>query len=180
VTVSAGRITIVSGVLAAIGVAFLVAMFVSFGVGATSAGMVFGRINDVLVMLAYLLAGPSALALHKLLRLRAPLLSLIAAVIGIGAIIAIVVLQALLIAGALTFEQQVGPVSIALVVLGGWFVLTGHMGRSSGVLPNGVRMGILAATYVGYPAWAFWLSRRLAEQALVFPGQRHPVIAIEE
>ena len=154
----------VSGVAAAFGIAFLIAMFVAFGVGSTSAGQRLGRINDVLVLLAYLLAGPVVFAVHALLRSRAPLLSGLAVLIGIGAIVAIVVLQSLLIFGVLTFEEQVGPVSIALLVLGVWFVLTGYLGSSTGVLPHGVRMGLLAATYVGYPIWAFWLGRRLHEQ----------------
>jgi zinc transporter ZupT len=43
----AGRLTFASGVLAALGVAFLVAMAAAFAMGATSAGMVFGWTNDV-------------------------------------------------------------------------------------------------------------------------------------
>jgi hypothetical protein len=160
-TSSAGRMTIVSGVFSAVGVAFLFVMYASFAIGAQSIGLVFGRINDVLIMIAYLLAIPSALALHELLRLRWPTLSRVLLVIGIGALIAIVILQALLVAEVLTFEQEVGPVSVALLVLGGWFIAMGYLGRSSGLLPHGVRMGILAATYVGYPVWAFWLGRKL-------------------
>jgi hypothetical protein len=43
-------------------------------------------------------------------------------------------------------------------------VLTGYLGSSSGTLPHGLRMGLLAVTYVGYPIWAFWLGRRLLQQ----------------
>jgi hypothetical protein len=175
-----GRITIVSGVLAAIGVAFLTAMYASFAVGATPLALAFGRINDVLVMLAYLLAIPVAIAVCRLLRPRAPLMSMVAAVTGIGALGVIVVLQFLLVVGALTFEEEVGPVSIALLILGVWFVLIGYLGRTSGVLPNGVRWGILGATYVGYPIWAFWMSRRLAEQTPAFPVQRRPLMLTKE
>ncbi len=150
-----------SGVVATIGVVFLIAMFASFAVGATPAGQVFGWMNDVLVMVSYLLAAPSAIALGVLLRPGAPTLSGLAVVIGISAIAAIVVLQALLVVGALAFEAQIGPVSIAFLGLVVWFVLTGYLGSSSGALPQGVRMGLLAATYVGYPLWAFWLGRQL-------------------
>ncbi len=45
----AGRTAYASGILAAIGIVFAIAMFASFGVGATSAGRTFGLLNDVLV-----------------------------------------------------------------------------------------------------------------------------------
>ena len=158
----AGWSAIVSGVVAAIGIAFLVAMFASFAAGATTSGQTYGRINDVLVLVSYLLAAPSVVAVHVLLRPWAPLLNGLLAVVGLGAIGAIVVLQYLLISEALTFEEQVGPVSLAIFVLGAWFVTTGYLGRSSDVLPRGLRMGLVAATYVGYPIWAIWMGRRLA------------------
>ncbi len=158
-----GRTVYASGLVAAIGVVFLIAMFASFAVGATTAGQVFGWINDVSVMVSYLLAAPSAIAIGALLRPQAPILSGLATVIGIGAIAAIVVLQALLVVGAMTFEAQIGPASIAFLVLVVWFVMTGYLGSSSGALPHGVRMGLIAATYVGYPFWAFWLGRNLLQ-----------------
>src|SRR4029077_5697772 len=145
----------------AIGVVFLAAMFVSFAVQATSPGLAFGWINDVLVGVAYLLAVPSVIAIGALLRPAAPVVGRLATVIGLGAILAIVVLQWMVVLGAVTFEDQIGAVSLALLVLGVWFVIVGHLGSSSGVLPDGVRMGLLAATYVGYPFWAFWLGRNL-------------------
>lgn len=159
---AAGWAAIVSGAAAAIGIVFLVAMFASFAAGATASGQAYGRINDMLVLVSYLLAAPSVVAVHALLRLRAPWLSGVLAIVGLGAIGAIVVLQYLLISEALTFEEQVGPVSIAIFVLGAWFVTTGYLGSSNGVLPRGLRMGLVAATYVGYPIWAVWVGRRLA------------------
>ena len=165
----AGWTGLVSAVLAAVGIAFLAAMFVSFAVGATSAAQAFGRINDVLVLIAYLLAAPSIIALSLLLRPYAPVLVALLAVVAIGAVVAIVLLQLLLVVGAVTFEAQVGAVSIALLVLGAWFVATGYLGRVSRLLPHGVRLGILAATYVGYPIWALATARRLAATASMAP-----------
>ena len=162
----AGWMVFASGVLAAIGVGFLVAMFVAFAAGATAAGQVFGRVNDVLIMVSYPLVIPAVLALRSLVRPRSPVMSDLAALVGIGAIGAIAVLQALLVVGLLTFEQQVGPVSIALLMLGVSLVVTGHVGRSSGVLPHGFRMGLIGATYVGYPLWARWAGRRLTRPDL--------------
>ena len=148
-----------SAFVSAIGWVFLIAMFASFAVGATSPGLAFGRINDVLVVAWGLLALPLAVALHSLLRQQAPILSGLAMMMGIGALAAIIVLQWLLLVGALTFDEQVGPVSIAFLVA--WFITTGYLGRSSGTLPDGLRMGLLAATSVGYAFWAVWLARRL-------------------
>ncbi len=143
-----------SGVIAATGLVFLIAMFASFAVDAQSSGMVFGWINDVLVTVSYLLAAPTAIALGALHRRHAPVVGGLVTIIGITAITAIVVLQLLLVVGALTFEAQIGSLSMALLVLAVWFVTTGYVGSSSGDLPHGVRMGLLAATYVCYPIWA--------------------------
>lgn len=176
---TAGWTALASGLIAAIGIGFLTAMFVSFAVGATSSGQVFRRINDVLVMISYLLTTPSLIAFYVLLHPRSAVLSGIVALIGIGALVSIVVLQALLIAGKLSFEEQGGPVSVALLVLGGWFVVTGRLATSSGLVRNGVRMGVVAATYVGYPVWAIWIWRTfLGRSAAVRPGPR--IVTAEE
>jgi hypothetical protein len=37
------------------------------------------------------------------------------------------------------------------------------MASKAGVLPGGGRLGILAATYAGYPVWAFRLARALED-----------------
>lgn len=161
----AGRTLIVSGALAAAGVAFIVAMFGSFAVGARDAALVFGRVNDLLILVGYLLAAPAVLALRAILRPGAGRAGDVLALVGLVAIGAIVVLQLLLVAGRLTFEEQVGPVSLALLVLGAWFIVVGRIGSASGRLPRGARMGLLAALYVGYPIWAIWLGRRLVMEA---------------
>jgi len=150
-----------NGVVSAVGLVFLVAMFVSFAVGGTSNGLVFGWINDVSGVVAALLMLPLVVAVHVLLRPHAPILTRLTTVIGLGANLAIMVLQSLLVLGALTFQEEVGLVLIAFLVLVVWLVMIGHLGSSSGVLPHGVRMGLLAVTYFGYPIWAFWLGRHL-------------------
>ena len=42
--------------------------------------------------------------------------------------------------------------------------MTGYLGSSSGALPDGLRMGFLAVTYVGYPIEAFWLGRHFLQE----------------
>lgn len=74
--------------------------------------------------------------------------------IGIAGILAIAVLQWLLVSGVLTFEEQVGFVMIALLVVGIWLVITGYLGRSTGNIRRSLLMSVLAAFYLGYPIWA--------------------------
>ena len=84
---------------------------------------------------------------------------MIGASIAVVAIAVIVVLQWQLVTGVLTFEQQIGPVSVAFLALGVWFVLSAYLG--AGRLPYGIGIGVLAALYVGYPVLAFRLGRSL-------------------
>jgi hypothetical protein len=102
-----------------------------------------------------------AVAVHLLVRSQRPTASRLALMVGIGANLAIVVLQSLLVVGTLTFQQEIGPVLVAFLFLAAWFVTTGYLGSSSRLLPNGIRMSLLAITYVAYPIWAFWLGRHL-------------------
>ena len=114
------------------------------------------------------------IAVGALLRPTAPVASRLATVIGRSSILAVVILQAMLVVGALTFAEQVGPVSFALLAFAAWLVIVGHLGSASGALPHGVRMGLLAATYIGYPFWAFWLGRHLLRLA----GEPVPVAVV--
>lgn len=153
--------TVASGAVAALGVAFLTGMFAAFAIGARPDGLALGRINDVLILVAYPLIVPAALVLWRLVRPGRPLVTDIVTVIGLAGIAAITVLQALLVREVLTFDEQVGLASVALLVLGGWLVAIGWLGTRTGLLPGGVRMGLVGATYVGYPLWAMWAARRL-------------------
>jgi hypothetical protein len=154
-----------SGIIGAVGLGFLIAMYTSFAAGARSAGMAFGWINDVTAVVTLPLALPGMLALHARLRPTAGRAGDVLLVVGVGSSGAIVVLQLLLVAGTLTFERQVGPVMVAYLGLGTWFVTTSWLGRRSGVLDFGAGTGVLAALYVGYPVWAFRLARQLSGTA---------------
>jgi hypothetical protein len=153
----AGVASLASSGIAAVAVILLVAMYGAFAIGSTSIGLALGGLNDRLTLVAYALAVPGVLATVMVLSAR-PLIVAFGA-LAIVAIAAIAVLQWQLIIGALSFEEQIGPVSVAFLVLGSWFVLTGYFG--TGVLPYGVRLGVLAALYVGYPLLALRLGRSL-------------------
>lgn len=160
-----GWAALATAVVAPIGLVFLVALYVALAAGATSQGLAFGWVNDVLAIVSGLLMLPVVVAVHALLGPSAPRASRLALGIGLGANLAIVALQSLLVLGTLAFQQQIGLVLVAFLFLVIWFVMTGYLGRSSGLLRSGVRMSLFAITYVGYPIWAFWLGRHLLDAA---------------
>ena len=150
----AGRCAYVSGVLSIFGIVFL---FVFFAVGEP-----WGTLNDIVIVPQYLLALPIAVALHQLLRSRAPLLSLVAILVGIIGILAVTVLQLLLISRVLTFAQQGLPVSLAIFLgVGGWILIVGYLGRTTGTLRHSLLLAVLGWSGFGYPIWAFGLGRQL-------------------
>lgn len=158
----AGVIAISTGIISAIGVVFIIAMFIFFATPLKELGQTFGMLNDICVALQYLLTIPIALALYRILLAYNPTLIRIATIVGIAAMLAVFGLQLALIFRVLTFERQVLWVSLAMIVgVGSWLVITGLVARSTGRLPNSVLMSSLAVPYVGYPAWAFWLGRSL-------------------
>jgi SAM-dependent methyltransferase len=157
----AGYALLVSAVPGVVGVVAFVAMYVAFAAGNREAGMRVGFINDVSALATYLLAAPAVVALHRMLRPDRPTASALAAVAGAIGIAGILVFQGLLVTGVLTFEQEIGPVAIAFLVFMAWQVATGYMASRSRLIPNGLRLGIIGATYVGHPFWAVALGRRL-------------------
>jgi hypothetical protein len=128
-------------------------------------GGVFGPLNDIAVIVQYTLMLPIAIKVYRLVRPYGPLLSQVATVIGIVGMLAVIILQTLLVAGVLPFNQQIGKVSAAFLVVLVWFVLTGHLGRHTIQLPKGIILYILAGLYFCYPVWAFSLGRRLMKPA---------------
>ncbi len=159
---AAGVFAIVSGIISAIGVVLLIAMFISFATSFKELGLVFGLLNDICGALQYLLTIPIAVALYRILLPYNPALIRLATVVGIGSMIVVIALQLALVFGVLPFERQVGWVSLAMFVgVGSWLVITGLAARSTGRLPNSVIMSAVAVPYLGYPIWAFWLGRRL-------------------
>jgi hypothetical protein len=149
----------------AVGVTALIAMFVAFGLGERSTGMTLGRTNDILGLVATALMMPAVFELHDLTGPDRRLLRGSLAVVGLGAMVAIVWLQTLLITERLTFEAQLPMVSVAYLAIAVWFIGGGWLAARAGVLPNGVRLGAAAALYVGQPWWAYRWGRVLLTAA---------------
>jgi hypothetical protein len=159
---AAGGFAIVSAIISTIGVVFLIVMFALFATPYKSLGETFGMLNDICIVIQYLLTIPVALALYRILLPYNPTLIRLATIIGIVMMLVVIGLQLALIFGVLSFAQQVGWVSLAMVVgVGTWLVITGLVACSTGKFPNSVLMSGLAVPYVGFPVWAFWLGRHL-------------------
>jgi hypothetical protein len=73
-----------------------------------------GGANDWCVLAQYALAIPVAITLHRRNRATAPELSFAITALGVSSMSAIVLLQALLLAGVVEFEEQVAFVGIAM------------------------------------------------------------------
>src|SRR5262245_63712763 len=140
----AGWLACASGIASAIGIVLLLLSWTVHGP--------FGKLNDNTVIGQYLLALPITLALQQVMRAHTSALSKITMLTGMVGIVAIVIFQFLLVVGALSFAQEVGPLCIGLLIFGVWLVITGdQVGQSTGAVPQSVFMGILAALYFGYP-----------------------------
>lgn len=143
----------VSGVAAILGIVFLLIFF--------TIGGIFGPLNDIAVIIQYTLMLPIAVKVHRLVRPFAPRLAPITTLIGIGGMVAVIILQALLVVGVLPFNRQVWLVIPAFLVVLVWFLLVERTGRSDDRLPKGMLLHTLAGLAFGYPFWAFSLGRRL-------------------
>jgi hypothetical protein len=149
-----------------------------------SVGERFGRLNDAVSVLQMILGLPLAGALLVLTRPASPWLALVAAAVGAIGMAVAAVLQALLVASKVTFEQTIVPVLRAGAAVGVWLALANGLAISTRALPAGLAiLGIAAGVgYVlvavgfrlggqqhplgyaggalalaGYAVWAFWL-----------------------
>ena len=148
-----------SGAVSIFGIVSLVAFFTTF-IGPL------GVLNDIAVVIQYVLMIPIALALHQILRRSGPTLGLVALLLGTPGMLAVIVLQLLFMTGALSYAQYIVLVSAGFLVVLGWFLMVRRLGQSTGVLPTSILLHILAGLYVGYPFWAFSLGRRLRTSGL--------------
>ena len=132
----------------------------------------FGGLSDVFSVLTLGFMILVALALYFLLRSQAPVLSLAAAVIGILSMVLYGILQALLAARVLTYEQVSLPNIITSGGIGIWLLLANYALLRGRVFPRGSAWAglitgagflVLALGFAIYPIWAVWLGRWLLE-----------------
>jgi hypothetical protein len=130
----------------------------------------YGAITDALSVLTLALMLPVALALHLLLRSQAPVLSRVATAIGVLGILVYGSVQALIVAGVLTYPQVSVPQIAASAVVGIWLLLANYAALRDKVFPRGLaRAGLIAGGgfvvlvlgFLLYPVWAIWLGRWL-------------------
>ena len=143
----AGWCAYISGGVSVIGIVFLGLMFAGWER--------FGPMNDVTIIFQYILVLPIVITVWMILRPQGNPLNTPMLVLGLAAMVAVIVLQVLLVTGVLPFERQVYMVTAAFVVGIVWYVATGQMARTLGVLPRSVPLQVLAGFYVGYPVWVF-------------------------
>jgi hypothetical protein len=149
-----------SAVISAFGVGFLVAFYV--GLFTNNMGLHrLGTLNDICIIVQYVLALPVVAALHQINGTRSPRLSTAAMLIGICGIIVVVFFQVLLVTGVMDFNEQVGFVTAGLLLIGGWILIASYRLQANGELRKGMLVGILGFFYVGYPVWVFVIGRRL-------------------
>lgn len=138
-------------------------MFAGFAGGAREAAQAFGRTNDILGIFGAALLAPAVIEIAAVSGPDRRELRAVLAVVGLGAIVAIVWLQVLLVTDRIPFEQQIGPVMLAFLALAVWFVGSGWTAARAGAMQHGTRLGFIATTYVGQPWWALRWGLRLLE-----------------
>jgi hypothetical protein len=144
----------ISGVVSIFGIVFLVLFF-------AGAGGQFGTLNDIAVIIQYVLMLPIVAIFRRYLTPDNERLSQAAFLIGLIGMLTVIALQSLLVANLIPFPPYIIIVSIGFLVAMVWFIINGMVGRAAGKLPGGLVLDILAGLYVGYPIWAFRVGSRL-------------------
>lgn len=157
----AGWSLLASVPVSGVGVAALIGMYAGFALGARTAALTLGQTNDVLGLVGAALMAPAVVEIHALTGPGRREARAVLAIVGLGGFAAVVWLQFLLVTGRIPFEQQIGPVMVAYLVLAIWFVGSGWTAQRAGAMPRGARLGVLGASYVGAPWWAWRWGRVL-------------------
>lgn len=176
----AGWSALINGITSIASTITLILMF-------TVAGF-FGPINDAISVIWVLAFIPLAILFYQMHQpINAPL-ALIAAVVGIAAMMVFAVAQMLLVLRVVSFEHSIGLVLLMGAIIGLWALLNGFLARSGQTLPSAmiwlliifgasfiltavgwnaagqqhplVMIGFLIGAIAG-PIWAIWLGRML-------------------
>jgi len=176
----AGWSALINGITSIASTITLILMF-------TVAGF-FGPINDAISVIWVLAFIPLAILFYQMHQPINPSLALIAAVVGIAAMMVFAVAQMLLVLRVVSFEQSVGLILLMGAIIGFWALLNGFLARSVQTLPSAmiwlliifgasfiltavgwnaagqqhplVMIGFLIGAIAG-PIWAIWLGRML-------------------
>ena len=172
-------------------IANIVTIMIFFTVGG-----LWGRLNDGVSVLWALSFIPFSIALYRLNAPANGTASLLAAIIGIAAMLVFAVLQSLLVMKQVTFEQTVAAVLSMTGILGVSLATSGLLARGEEILPTGLvwltlllglgfivggigfwvggpqhplaMVGFLTTALVG-PVWAIWFGRLLLNGTLTAP-----------
>jgi hypothetical protein len=153
----------------------------------------FGKLNDTVSVFQVVFMLPVAVALYLLTRQEIGRSALLVLLVGCASMIVVAVLQALLVAGRVRFEQTIAQVLAAGAAIGLWLILANALALAGGALTWGlVAFGFAAGAgylltalgfyrgqqqhplfyagsllmVVGYSVWAIWLGLLLLTGAL--------------
>lgn len=137
-------LAVLSGVVGGLAGLFLIGFFTLEPYGVRLAGVSLGTINDVLGAIQFAALAPVAWGLGR--RLPATRIVRVATGTALIAMLGYVVLSVLLVAGVLTFAEQIGPVIATIVAVYAWLLTVNLVGHRTRTLPRGVtRAGVLLA-----------------------------------
>ena len=144
-----------SALAAAAGLVFIVIFF--------TVGGIFGPLNDIAVIIQYILMLPILHYVHQVGSIRAHPQARRIHAIGFTGFAAVIALQSLLVVGILPFTIQIFLVIPAFFVGMAWFVRILDLDQE-GIVPPGKPLAVLAGLVVAYPFWAISFARRVRQR----------------
>lgn len=141
---TAGYVAILCGIAA---VLTLVTSILFFSLEAPTVGTdaaqthLWGPLSDLTPIIQMALLLGVAYFLFQIQRPAAPTLSLLATLIGMIGMLGVIAFQALLMLQVIPFEQEVGPMLLAMALVGIWIIVVNYLCRQQAFLP----------------AWLMWL-----------------------
>lgn len=153
-----------SGIFAIVGIAFLFKFYSDLEKNGR-----FGPLNDIMVIIQYLLMVPIAVYLYRILRLVDQRRALNNLLVGLFGMAVVIFLQLLLVLGIISFAVQIGFVLVGFFIVLAWFLLNRSLSQEtedvSSLIPQGKTLTILAGLVFGYPFWAYKFGRKLLKIA---------------
>lgn len=98
-----------------------------------------GPLSDIFPIIQMALLLPVAYGLYLVQRPGAPTMSLVATMIGALGMLGVILLQSLLLLMIVPFEQEVGPLLVAMGLVGVWLLGVNYLARQQGGLPSRLR-----------------------------------------